>query len=119
MRMKTMKNRMIICAIAVIASTSAALAGPRHLDLPVDPNVTQETIYSTICVSGYSRTVRPPQAYTQQIKQMRLREAGLPPEAASEYELDHIISISSGGAPSDPRNLKLQPWPIAKQKDRF
>jgi hypothetical protein len=105
-------------ALAAFLAASSAHAGPHHSALPLNPAVRQETIETTICVHGYSKTVRPPQAYTDNIKKLKLREAGLPLDAAEDYELDHRIPISAGGAPSDPANLVLQPWSEATEKDR-
>lgn len=75
-----------------------------------NPAVTQLNIGRTICVSGWSATVRPATTYTNGIKRKLLRQAGIPLATGSAYELDHRIPISSGGAPKDPANLALQPW---------
>ena len=78
----------------------------------VNPDVTQATIGSTICVRGWTRTVRPPVDYTNalKVKQMRMYgEAG----DSSRYQEDHLISLELGGAPSDPRNLWPEPYPRA------
>ena len=37
----------------------------------------------------------------------------------SQYELDHLIPIALGGAPSDVRNLWPEPWSAATVKDRL
>jgi hypothetical protein len=72
-----------------------------------DPRVTQENIHQTICVPGWTRTVRPPVAVTDPIKRERMAaygDAGQPP---SRYELDHLVPLELGGHPSDVGNL----WP--------
>src|ERR1051326_5784651 len=66
-----------------------------------------------ICRSGYAKAHRPPYAYTHTIKLRML--AGRP---ARDYELDHIVPIELGGSPTDPRNLQLEAWPLARAKDR-
>src|SRR6476620_11580421 len=43
----------------------------------VNPDVTQATIAATICRRGWTRTVRPPTAYTDSLKQRQLRAYGL------------------------------------------
>jgi hypothetical protein len=51
------------------------------------------------------------------IKRVLVARAGGPMQ---DCELDHIVSLDLGGAPLDPRNLKLQPWAgpcNARQKD--
>lgn len=95
-------------------AASSAIAQP----LPINPDVTQENISQTICVRGYTKTIRPPVEYTNSIKLRLLAEQGLPPESAEEYRLDHHINLSIGGAPSDPRNLMLQPNAESHDKDR-
>jgi len=71
-----------------------------------NPDVTQETIAETICKQGWTKTIRPPTSYTNELKveQMRsYRRAG----TTSDYQEDHLISLELGGHPTDPRNL----WP--------
>lgn len=110
-----MMLRAPISAIFLFASASFATATG---DLPVNPDVTPETIHSTICVSGYSSSIRPPQAYTDRVKRHLMREAGIPFEFIHDYVLDHVIPISSGGSPTDLRNLRLQPRDASLAKDR-
>lgn len=85
-----------------------------------DGRVTQETVATTICAKGWSKSVRPPKAVTDQIKDERMAAYGVtgPPGA---YELDHLIPIELGGA-SAVANLWPQPWdgPVgAHVKDRL
>jgi hypothetical protein len=70
--------------------------------------VTQATIRSTICTKGWTATVRPPVSYTEPIKKRLAAAAGV--TNLSAYELDHLVPLELGGAPSDPNNLWLQPW---------
>ena len=72
----------------------------------LNPAVTQSDIDSTIhCVSGYTDRIRPPTSYTDPLK-FRLMDAyGVGTRSPSDFELDHLISLELGGAPSDPRNL--------------
>lgn len=96
------------------------LAAPLPVDLPciqtshgctaINPDVTQENIRQTICVSGYTRTVRPATSYTNGVKAKLMAEAGLDSSHMSEYELDHIIPLAVGGHPRKLSNLQLQPW---------
>lgn len=51
-----------------------------------------------------------------------MREQGLDPDSASDYELDHIVPLALGGHPRNLKNLMLQPWDGeggAKRKDRL
>ena len=83
----------------------------------VNPDVTQATIASTICRRGWTRTVRPPVSYTNDLKHTGLRQYRLrgPP---SRYQEDHLISLELGGHPTDPRNLWPEPYPRAATVDR-
>jgi hypothetical protein len=84
----------------------------------LNPIVTQATIGKTICVSGWTSTVRPPASYTNKIKASRLPTGSV----ISDFELDHFIPLSSGGAPRDPANLVIQSWMgpwNAHDKDRL
>ena len=75
----------------------------------INPDVTQSNIHQTICVSGYTATIRPPSSYTTSLKIQQLNSgyAVGGDTKTSDYEEDHLISLELGGAPSDPKNL----WP--------
>jgi hypothetical protein len=86
----------------------------------LNPDVTQDTIYSTICVPGYSARVRPPTSYTSPLERQMLIDYGQPGASPANYELDHLISLELGGAPRDPANLWPEPYAgdaNARQKD--
>jgi len=91
-----------------------------------DPRCTPGAIRSgvplaTICASGYSRSVRPPESFTEPLKLRQMLAYDLP-GSPRDYEEDHLVPLSIGGAPRDPRNL----WPEprsgpnnAEQKDQL
>ena len=84
----------------------------------LNPAVTQANVAQTICRHGWTRTVRPPTSYTNDLKakgivQYRLRG---PPSAFQE---DHLISLELGGDPTDPRNLWPEPYPRASSVDQI
>ncbi len=81
-----------------------------------DPNVTQSNINSTICKSGYTKTVRPPESYTNKLKAKQIKDEGLS-GTPQDYEEDHLISLEIGGAPEDPQNL--WPEPYEKKGDKL
>ena len=84
--------------------------------------VTQETIGVTICVTGWTATVRPSTTFTGGLKRLMLSRAGLLPSDAAKFELDHFIPLALGGHPRAEDNLWLQPWDgtwSAKIKDRL
>ncbi len=82
----------------------------------LNPDVTQATIGQTICVPGWTRTIRPPTSYTSELKAEQIREYGLGGTPA-DYQEDHLISLELGGHPTDPRNLWPEPHPRAEQVD--
>ncbi|WP_255637963.1 hypothetical protein [Amycolatopsis sp. DSM 110486] len=89
--------------VAVAATCSTA-----RLPLPYssctpgtyNPDVTQSNIHSTICVSGWTATVRPPTSYTNPLKV----------QGIADYEEDHMVPLELGGAPRDPKNLWPEPY---------
>ena len=99
-------------------SASAVLASPILTPGALNPLVTQGTIGATICSTGWTRTVRPPTAYTSALKVRQMRAYGEtgPPSA---YQEDHLISLELGGDPTDPRNLWPEPYPRASDVDRI
>ena len=78
----------------------------------------EATIGQTICVSGWTRTVRPPVEYTNGLKLRQMREYGLGGDP-SDYQDDHLISLELGGSPTDPRNLWPEPYPRASKVDQI
>ena len=95
---------------------AAPLPGdPRRSLTPgaLNPAVTQVTIGSTICVSGWTTTVRPPSSYTTNLKRQQIVTYRYADTNLSDYEEDHLIPLEVGGAPSDPRNLWPEPYAIS------
>jgi hypothetical protein len=93
-------------------ATNKGIDAEPRLDLTpgaTDPRVTQANIDSTICVSGYTTTVRPPTSYTDRVKIERLVAYGYSQGKAS-FELDHLVPLELGGAPYAVANLWPQPW---------
>jgi len=84
----------------------------------LNADVTQATIGSTICVHGWTATIRPPVDYTNALKleQMHVYGETGPP---SQYQEDHLISLELGGDPVDPGNLWPEPYPRAADVDRI
>ena len=94
----------------------ALLADPVRTPGVINPDVTQATIGSTICVRGWTRTIRPPTEYTNELKRKQMRAYGLG-GSMSDYQEDHLISLELGGHPTDPRNLWPEPYPRATVVD--
>jgi hypothetical protein len=81
----------------------------------IDPAVTQADIPSTICLTGYTATVRPPETQTEAFKFGQAYPAyGLPP--GTPGELDHLVPLELGGA-NDAANLWPEAGPVPNPKD--
>jgi len=107
------KIQALIAALSLLCGLQLAIAG----DLP-DPNltpgalntsITQENIQSTICVKGYTKTIRPHAYYTNKLKKQQILDYGYADTNPQHYEEDHLIPLSIGGSPNDPKNLWPQP----------
>jgi hypothetical protein len=79
-----------------------------------NPDVSQDTIDQTICVSGWTGTVRPPASYTNALKVQQIAAYGYDDTSTADYEEDHLIPLELGGAPRDPNNL----WPEPRYGDQ-
>ncbi|MCU4184717.1 hypothetical protein K6U06_10125 [Acidiferrimicrobium sp. IK] len=93
------------------------LPDPRCTPGALNPAVTAATVGSTICASGWTATVRPPEAVTERIKVAQMRAYGDRGRIGA-YEEDHLVPLELGGAPSDPRNLWPEPGSSPNPKDR-
>jgi len=100
------------------AASSAVLASPTRTPGVLNPVVTQATIGSTICVRGWTATVRPPTSYTEALKLQQMPLYG-ETGPSSGYQEDHLISLELGGNPADPRNLWPEPYPRAADVDKI
>jgi hypothetical protein len=84
-----------------------------------NPAVTQATVHSTICVSGYTATIRPPWSVTSKVKAEMAAEQHV---SVADVILDHVVPLEGGGAPgslTDHRNFMLQPRAQSYVKDRL
>ncbi|HVH52234.1 MAG TPA: hypothetical protein VM690_08825, partial [Gaiellaceae bacterium] len=80
--------------------------------------VTQANIRDTVCRSGWTKSIRPPVAYTNALKLNQMRRYG-DRGSLSAYQEDHLISLELGGDPTDPRNLWPEPYPRASAVDQI
>ena len=119
-----------LCAVLVLSlSSPAAYGAGRDPGLPnpaltpgaTNPRVTQSNIHSTICVSGYTKTIRPAESYTESLKYRQL-DGGYNlhgDTSARDYEEDHLIPLEVGGNPTSVKNLwpepRLTAWGAAKK----
>ena len=91
----------------------------------INPAVTQGNIGETICVLGYTKTIRPPSSYTTALKKSQLRTLPYSSYGSTDtklFEEDHLIPLELGGNPTSPKNLWPEPWSGtsgARLKDRL
>lgn len=112
--MKKLRYTLLLVAGLNIAIAQAEPVGA------LNPKVTQSNIGRTVCVPGYSKTIRPSSRYTNTLKHKQMGELSLP-GFMNNYEEDHWYPLSLGGHPTDERNLWPQPWSgkhNAKDKDK-
>jgi hypothetical protein len=81
-----------------------------------NPAVTQANIDSTICVSGWTSTIRPSVDYTEPLKRQQMAAYGQTAQISS-YEEDHLIPLELGGSPTSPQNLWPEPGASPNPKD--
>ncbi len=121
-----------VAAIAVILAGTQLVSAQKKGDPAIYPNakmtpgkinpdITQANLTSTVCSKDWTGinkftgkpakgtdVVRPPVSVTDKIKTRTMKAYGFT-GAASQYELDHFISLELGGCPDCVANL----WPEA------
>ena len=103
----------LAASIGPIVTAAGRLQGEPDPELTpgvLNPAVTQTTIGTTICVSGWTATIRPPSSYTTSLKIEQIGLYGYTDTSTASYEEDHLISLELGGAPGDPKNLWPEPY---------
>src|SRR5258707_14565043 len=97
------------------ARDSGKLPDPACTPGSLDPGVTQATIHLTICVRGWTATIRPPSSETTPLKHDIAYPAySIPPGTVSE--LDHLVPLDLGGS-NDVTNLWPEAGPVPNAKD--
>jgi hypothetical protein len=99
--------------IVIACHSSHGLPDPLCTPGAADPRVTQDDVHSTICVSGYTATVRPPSSYTDSLKRQQISAYGYSDTNLADYEEDHLIPLELAGSPTDAKNL----WPEPRTGD--
>jgi hypothetical protein len=90
-------------------SGEEVLPDPNCTPGTTDPTVTQANIDSTICRSGWTDAVRPPESSTEPLKLKQMAAYGYGGQSPTGFEEDHLIPLELGGSPTSPQNL----WPEA------
>jgi hypothetical protein len=109
----------LACVGAAIGTAAALVVTAPDPTLPkipgaVNPEVTQTNIHQTICVRGWTATVRPSRSWSSRFKHKLALKQHV---SAGDFELDHEVSLEVGGSPKSPQNLWLQPWSEARRDD--
>jgi hypothetical protein len=107
---------LLFAGIAATTSSNATSFVLPHVRGVRFYKVTEANIHQTICVPGWTRTIRPPESYTSRLKREQIAQWHLS-GSSRDYEEDHLISLEVGGAPRSPRNLWPQPWRQARRDD--
>ncbi|HSN03316.1 MAG TPA: hypothetical protein VLS91_07520 [Acidimicrobiales bacterium] len=118
-----MRLRVSVLAVAALVATALPAGASRNPGLPnsrltpgaTNPAVRQATIHATICVPGYSSSVRPSESYTERLKFSQL-DGGYNLHGdtrAAHYEEDHLIPLEVGGSPTSVKNLWPEPRYVA------
>jgi hypothetical protein len=98
-------------AIKLADGTPDWLPDPKCTPGSTNPAVTQATIRTTICVKGWTATVRPPASNTGPVKKSAMRAYGLASSTSGQVELDHLTPLELGGS-DDVSNLWPEPSDI-------
>ena len=101
---------LVLLLVWGIGAFTRDLPDPKRTPGVANPDVTQDNIHQTICVSGWTKTIRPPTKYTNDLKVQQIKEYGYKDKKTSSYEEDHLISLQLGGHPTDAKNLWPQPY---------
>lgn len=104
------------------AAGVAALPDPNLTPGLTNPNVTQDNIKDNICNPNWTtKSIRPAVSYTNALKLAQIKQYGYQDTNPASYEEDHLIALTDGGNPTDPKNLWPQPYayPGAHEKDKL
>ena len=113
-------KKVILLSLMVFSGYSVAGELPSIDTTPgaINPAVTQANIHETICVKGYTKTIRPPAWWTSKLKRQAIGQNG----NMKDWEWDHELPLNLGGSPTDLRNMWAEPrfgeW-NAERKDEL
>jgi hypothetical protein len=104
-------KKSVAIILILIAGVTKASDLPDHRMTPgaTNPDVTQTNVGETVCTKGFTKTIRPPAYFTNKLKKIQIRQYGYANSNPRDYEEDHLIALSIGGAPQDAKNLWPQP----------
>jgi hypothetical protein len=98
------------------ATDGQLLPDPTCTPGATNPKVNDDTLDTTICRPGYTRSIRPPKSITDAEKRANAAAYGYAgPLSAAEF--DHLLPLALGGDPNDARNLWVEPGASPNPKD--
>lgn len=103
----------------VVFSLDEATPNARITPGALNSAVDEANIAETICRPGYSKSVRPPENYTERLKRLGIRQYGYSDLRLRDYEEDHLISIELGGSPTARQNLWPEPHHVIGGWDSY
>jgi hypothetical protein len=98
------------------AANGQTLPDPNCTPGAISPKVTQDTLATTICRTGYTKSIRPPASITEIEKRENAAAYGYT-GSLKDVEYDHLVPLEVGGDPNDPRNLWIEPGASPNPKD--
>ena len=98
------------------AANGETLPDPNCTPGAISPKVTPDTLATTICRTGYTKSIRPPASITEIEKHENAAAYGYT-GSLKDVEYDHLVPLEVGGDPNDPRNLWIQPGASPNPKD--
>jgi len=101
-----------LLALVIVSATANAGDLPDLSLTPgsTDPEVSGANIKESICkVTHFTWTEghMPPRSFLQAIEREQLKVYGYQDSDINHYQMDHLIPLSLGGNPTDPKNI----WP--------
>ena len=98
------------------AADGQTLPDPDCTPGAISPKVTPDTLATTICRTGYTKSIRPPASITEIEKHENAAAYGYT-GSLKDVEYDHLVPLEVGGDPNDPRNLWIEPGASPNPKD--
>jgi hypothetical protein len=83
------------------AANGETLPDPNCTPGAISPKVTPDTLVTTICRTGYTKSIRPPEAISEIEKHENAAAYGYS-GSLRDVEYDHLVPLELGGDPNDP-----------------
>ena len=99
----------MVLLTATIAHAQSSLPNPNLTPGAINPAVSPDTIHQTICIQGWTRTIRPPVSVTNALKRLSIAQYGYTDRDPNDYQGDHLVPLSLGGHPVALENFWAEP----------